>query len=433
MKKLFEFRKNKTYKKILTIIFFLIIIFLSLNNVPDIKANIYDLVIHKISITLKNLSYISPLIFLLNWNLDNIKHQLKNKQWWSNVLGFIVVFIIILISSNTINLLHSKDYHQRYKEYNATKIIYQNNTNDDEEEQTPPEKENEENVITDNNDEKNPLPENKNPSLENQNKPSQENQNKPSQENQNIKIHFIDVGQGDSTFIELPNNTNMLIDAGESSKGEIVSNYIKALGYSKITYLIGTHPHSDHIGGLPYIINNFTIENIYMPKALTVTAAYENLLSTIYNKNLKVKNAQSGTKILNDNNLYIDVIAPNNNVYTDLNNYSLVIKITYKNRKFLFMGDAETPSEEEIKVDVSADVIKIGHHGSTTSSSENFINRVKPKYAIIPVGKDNNYNHPHQTVIDRLKAANVKIYRTDQNGNIVVTSDGNSIEIKTSK
>ncbi len=251
--------------------------------------------------------------------------------------------------------------------------------------------------------------------------------------NENIKIHFIDVGQGDSIFIELPNNETMLIDAGESSKEEVVSEYINTLGYNKINYVIGTHPHSDHIGGLAHIINSFNIEKIYMPKALSTSKTYENLLNTIYKNNKNIITAKAGIKIIDEDNLKINILAPNNNNYSNLNNYSVVIKINYKSKSFLFMGDAEILSENEILTDVSADIIKIGHHGSDTSSSESFLSKVNPKYAIIMVGENNKYNHPNQTILDRLERNNIITYRTDLNGNIVITSDGNEINVEVSK
>lgn len=253
------------------------------------------------------------------------------------------------------------------------------------------------------------------------------------QTNENIKIHFIDVGQGDSIFIELPNNETMLIDAGESSKEEVVSEYINTLGYNKINYVIGTHPHSDHIGGLAHIINSFNIEKIYMPKALSTSKTYENLLNTIYKNNKNIITAKAGIKIIDEDNLKINILAPNNNNYSNLNNYSVVIKINYKSKSFLFMGDAEILSENEILTDVSADIIKIGHHGSDTSSSESFLSKVNPKYAIIMVGENNKYNHPNQTILDRLERNNIITYRTDLNGNIVITSDGNEINVEVSR
>ncbi len=247
-----------------------------------------------------------------------------------------------------------------------------------------------------------------------------------------LKIHYIDVDQGDAIFIELPNSQTMLIDAGEASKGEIITNYIKALNYDKIDYLIGTHPHTDHIGGLAHIINNFSIEKIYMPKVSSNSKTYENLLNIILQKGLKITTANSQTNILNNENLSINFIAPTKE-YSSLNNNSAVLKITYKERKFLFMGDAETQSENDIVADVSADVIKIGHHGSDTSSGQSFVNKVNPQYAIVMVGNNNKYDHPKQTIIERWSAAGAKIYRTDLNGNITVTSNGYTLSINTDK
>lgn len=250
--------------------------------------------------------------------------------------------------------------------------------------------------------------------------------------NNTLTVHYIDVDQGDAIFIELPNKQTMLIDAGEASKGEIVTKYIKNLNYDKIDYLIGTHPHTDHIGGLAYIINNFTIENIYMPKVNSTSKTYENLLNTILQKDLKVTTAKSGISILNTEELSINIIAPTKD-YSSLNNNSAVIKIEYKEKAFLFMGDAETQSENDITSDISADVIKIGHHGSDTSSGQTFVNKVKPKYVIVMVGNNNKYDHPKQAIINRWSNIGAKIYRTDLNGSIVVTTDGSSINISTDK
>ena len=248
-----------------------------------------------------------------------------------------------------------------------------------------------------------------------------------------IKVHYIDVGEGDSIFIELPNDMTMLIDAGESNVSSYIAEYIRDLGYLKIDYLIGTHPHADHIGGMSYIINNFVIGKIYMPKAISTSKTYENLLNTIVDNNLKVTTAKVGVSILNIDNLRVDIIAPNSDNYSDLNNYSAVIKIVYKNKSFLFMGDAERVSEDEIKTDVSVDVIKVGHHGSDTSSSASFVKKVNAKYAIISVGADNEYNHPSEDVVSRFQSSGAKVYRTDLNGNIIVTSDGDTLEVTTSK
>jgi len=249
----------------------------------------------------------------------------------------------------------------------------------------------------------------------------------------NLVIHYIDVGQGDATFIELPNNETMLIDAGEKEYEDKVLDYINDLKYDSIDYVIGTHPHSDHIGGLKNIIDNFSVGKVYLPKASNNSKTYTNLLKSIKNKGLVVNSAKSGNNIIDSDNLRVEILAPNNSDYSSLNDYSVVLRIVYEDRSFLFMGDAEVLSEEEIldnKYDVRSDVIKVGHHGSNTSSSSTFLNKVRPSYAIISVGVDNSYYHPHPSILKRYEKLGSKIYRTDLEGDIILTSDGNGIEIK---
>jgi len=270
--------------------------------------------------------------------------------------------------------------------------------------------------------------------LFNQNNNQNQNQNNYINTNNDLlKIHYLDVGQGDSIFIELPNNETMLIDAAESNQSENIINYIKNLNYQKIDYVIGTHPHTDHIGGLKDIINTFEIGKIYMPKAVSTTKTYESLLMAIKDKNLKINTAKAGISIIDTNTLKINILAPNNDTYTELNNYSVVTKITYGTTKFLFMGDAEKLSENEIKEDVSADVIKIGHHGSNTSSGLNFIKKVNAKYGIISVGLNNKYNLPKEETITNWENSGTKIYLTSTNGTITATSDGTNIKIESEK
>lgn len=248
-----------------------------------------------------------------------------------------------------------------------------------------------------------------------------------------LKVHYLDVGQGDSIFIELPNNETMLIDAAESYQSENIINYLKNLNYQKIDYVIGTHPHTDHIGGLKNIINTFEIGKIYMPKVVSTTKTYESLLMAIKDKNLKINTAKAGTSIIDTDTLKINILAPNNSIYTELNNYSVVTKITYGTTKFLFMGDAEKLSENEIKENVTADVIKIGHHGSNTSSSIDFIKKVNAKYGIISVGLNNKYNLPKEETITNWENSGTKIYLTSTNGTIRASSDGTNIKIESEK
>ena len=246
-------------------------------------------------------------------------------------------------------------------------------------------------------------------------------------------IHYIDVGQGDATFVELPNNETLLIDAGEVSKEKLVIDYISRLGYKKINYVIGTHPHVDHIGGLAGVINHFDIDHVYMPKVSTNTKTFEDLLLTIKNKNLKIEKAFANVYVTSYENFSMYFVAPNSEEYIDLNNYSAVLKIDYKDKSFLFMADAEKISEDEIKSDIKSDVIKIAHHGSAYSSSPGFVTRVKASYVIISVGENNQYNLPSKLILTRWEKSGAKIYRTDKNGNIIVKTDGQNISIKTER
>lgn len=244
-----------------------------------------------------------------------------------------------------------------------------------------------------------------------------------------LKVHFIDVGQGDSEFLELPNGQTMLIDAGEAEYGSGIVSYIKGLGHTKIDYLIASHPHADHIGGMATVVNGLNIGKIYMPKKSTTTKTFEGLLTAIKNKGLQVNTAKAGQNLLKAGNLNIDIIAPVNITGDDLNQYSAVVKVTYGANRFLFMGDAGSTSEAQISADVSADVLKVGHHGSNTSTSQTFLNKVRPKYAVIEVGKGNSYGHPTAATLTKLQNIGAAIYRTDNDGTIIFTSDAKTITI----
>ncbi len=251
-----------------------------------------------------------------------------------------------------------------------------------------------------------------------------------------LKVHFIDVGQGDSILIFTPSGKTMLIDGGKNDKANLVKEYIGALGVNKIDVVVGTHPHEDHIGGLDVVVDNFDIGSIYLPKKTTTTRTFEDLLLSIKNKGLKVKTAAANTDINIDPEINVQMLAPISANYEDINNYSAVIKVSYKNNSFLFTGDAETLSEKEILsngFDIKADVLKVGHHGSNSSTSSKFLQKVNPDFAVISVGLNNEYKHPHQATIERLSSANVKIYRTDEHGTIIALSDGNTIRFETAK
>lgn len=239
-----------------------------------------------------------------------------------------------------------------------------------------------------------------------------------------ISAHYLDIGQGDSIFVELPNSECMLIDAGISNKGEYIEDYIINTGYNKIDYLIATHPHADHIGSMDYIVSNMDIGSIYMPNVVSTTKTYERLLESIREKGLKVRSAKAGMSIIDENDLSVDILGPVDIDEDELNNCSIIIKITYENDSYLFVGDAEKEELRTVTADMSADVLKVGHHGSRTSATEKFLEEVNPMYAIISCGTDNDYGHPHKETINLLEDFNVEYYRTDLHGTITVTSDG---------
>ena len=248
-----------------------------------------------------------------------------------------------------------------------------------------------------------------------------------------LVAHFIDVGQGDASFIELPNGETMLIDAGTSSFGDDIVEYIEDLGYSDIDYVVATHPHADHIGGMAEVIESFDIGSVYMPRAVSTSKTYENLLDTIDEKGLSIHTGKAGVEILDADDLTIEIFAPVLDTYSNLNNYSIVLKITYGDTSFLYTGDAEEESLEEITGDIKADVLKVGHHGSDTSTTSEFLELVKPKYAVISVGEGNSYGHPASSTIQLLEEYTSNIYRTDLNGTVVISSDGVNISVETER
>ena len=240
-----------------------------------------------------------------------------------------------------------------------------------------------------------------------------------------LYVHFIDVGQADSILVNFPNGENMIIDAGNNIDGERVSAYIKEYGIEKIDYLVGTHPHADHIGGMDDVLRNFDVGRIYMPKVTANTATYEDVLVEIKNKGLKITEAKEGVVIL-DGDVKCEILSPCRNFYEELNDYSAVVHLTYGETSFLFMGDAEADVERELsgKYNLKADVLKVSHHGSNTSSCAEFINNVKPRFAVISVGTGNDYGHPSGKVIKRLQKAGCEVLRTDETGDIILKSDG---------
>jgi len=223
----------------------------------------------------------------------------------------------------------------------------------------------------------------------------------------------------------------MLIDGGSRSSAQTVLDYLISENVETIDYLVITHPHEDHIGGLPGVINTYDIGEIYMPRVSHDTQIFERLLTAIQDNEYQINRARAGTIILSAPDLHIEIVAPVNDTYRDLNNYSAVVRLTYRNVSFLFTGDSEALSENEITGNIQADVLKVAHHGSYTSTSEAFLERVSPAYAIIFVGSGNSYGHPSETILSRLSSAGVNVFRTDENGTIVARTDGDAIEFNT--
>lgn len=243
-----------------------------------------------------------------------------------------------------------------------------------------------------------------------------------------LQIYYFDVGQADSILVMADGQT-MLIDAGNSEDGPLLVGYIQGLGITKIDYLVGTHPHEDHIGGLDDIINNFEIGKIYMPDATTTTATFQSVLEAISSKGLSITRCEIGSTFgLGDG--VCTIMSVENEEQSNLNLNSIVIHLAYGEKTFLFMGDAEKEIEEKISWP-KVDVLKVAHHGSDTSSTEKFINAVKPETAIISVGANNTYSHPAQTTLDILTNIGAKVYRTDEVGTILLTCDGKTYNIQT--
>ena len=248
-----------------------------------------------------------------------------------------------------------------------------------------------------------------------------------------LSVHFLDVGQGDSIFIELPDGKTMLIDAGENYYGNGIISYINDCGYSEVDYLAATHPHADHIGSMAYIVRHMDIGEVFMPKVSANTKTYENLLEAVSDKGLKIKSAKAGLTIAENDDYKITVAAPSVIDSENLNNSSAVIKLSYKNNSFLFTGDAEKEELSKIKTDISADVLKVGHHGSKTSTYSEFLDAVNPKYAVISVGKNNDYGHPHKNTLKLLSNYGITVFRTDKDKTVVFASDGDKISVNSGK
>lgn len=254
-------------------------------------------------------------------------------------------------------------------------------------------------------------------------------------ENNGINVHFIDVGQGDCALVQTPNG-NILIDAGTPESKNDIIEYIDSIGVCDFKYAIFTHPHSDHIGSAAELINRYDFENVILPDALSVSVFYENMLNALEKENCNVILGEAGYSFeLGEAD--VNLFAPRDYYYQDdLNDMSIVAKLTYGEVSFLFTGDAEKFSERQMlkyDCDLKADILKVAHHGSSSSSGEEFIYAVSPSIAIISAGKDNDYGHPHRETKDILKKIKAETYITYDCGNIVIFTDGDTYNVMTEK
>ncbi len=255
--------------------------------------------------------------------------------------------------------------------------------------------------------------------------------NSTSSNNNEVLVYFIDVGQADAIYIK-DGNSNMMIDAGNNANGQLLVKYLQSLGVQEFKYVVGTHAHEDHIGGMDDIINNFKINNFYMPDAISTSKTFEDVLDALDSKKVTFQTPKIGDKFMLENANF-EVLSIGTDT-SNLNDTSLVLKMTYNTTCVLFMGDASSNVEKNLlDKDINCQVLKVGHHGSRYSSSDEFIKKVSPTYGIIMVGKDNKYGHPTKKTLDILEKYQVNIHRTDEEGTILMHLKGHDISFENFK
>ncbi len=249
------------------------------------------------------------------------------------------------------------------------------------------------------------------------------------------EVHFIDVGQADCSLI-ISNGKSLLIDGGNVADSSLVVSYIMSQGIDELDYVICTHAHEDHVGGLSGPLNKFTVtEAVFAPSTTQETKCYKNFVDAVHNQNLEITVPEAGYSF-DFGNGTVTFVGPVTEDYTDINNTSLITKITFGETSFLFTGDAERESEADILetgADLSATVLKVGHDGSENSTTYPFLREIMPEIAVISVGTDNDYGHPTEAVLSRLRDADVKVYRTDMQGHVIIKGDGKDYEVTTEK
>jgi beta-lactamase superfamily II metal-dependent hydrolase len=247
-----------------------------------------------------------------------------------------------------------------------------------------------------------------------------------------LTVHVLDVGQADSILISFPSGQNLLIDGGNNGDGRRIIDYLHAQGVDRLDFIIGTHPHADHIGGLDEVIKTIPVEAVYLPLVTQNTNSYLDLLESIQDAGLTVTKAATGVTLPITGGVTATMLGPIQNDYQELNDWSVVLRVTFDQVSLLFTGDAGAAAEADLLAsgqDLQAQLLKVGHHGSSTSSSAELLAAVQPRYAVISVGQDNDYGHPSQNTLRRLRNAGATVYRTATSGTVLLESDGKSVQV----